>query len=59
MQNYIQAHMWFNIAAAQGNRIARDYRDRIAKQMMPQDVSTAQRLAQSCLLQNYIGCSSL
>ena len=59
LQNYIQAHMWFNIAAAQGSRAARDYRDNIAKQMVPQDISTAQQLAQSCVLQNYIGCSSL
>ena len=59
LQNYIQAHMWFNIAASQGSRAARDYRDNIAKQMVPQDISTAQQLAQSCVLQNYIGCSRL
>ena len=59
VQNYIQAHMWFNIAASQGNIAARDYRDNIAKQMVPQDISTAQQLAQSCVLQNYIGCSPL
>ena len=59
IQNYIQAHMWFNIAASQGNSAARDYRDHIAKQMVPQDISTAQQLAQSCVLQNYIGCSQL
>ena len=59
IQDYIKAHMWFNIAAAQGNRTARDYRDRIAKRMMPKDISTAQRLARSCLSRNYIGCNAL
>jgi TPR repeat protein len=59
VQNYIQAHMWFNIAASRGNNVARDYRDHIAKKMVPQDISTAQKLAQSCVLQKYIGCSSL
>ena len=59
VQDYIKAHMWFNIAAAQGNRTARDYRDRIAKRMMPKDISTAQRLARSCLSRNYVGCNRL
>ena len=59
LADFIIAHMWFNIAASQGSRAARDYRDNIAKQMVPQDISTAQQLAQSCVLQNYIGCSPL
>ena len=59
VQNYIQAHMWFNIAASKGNNVARDYRDHIAKQMLPKDISAAQQLAQSCVLKKYIGCSLL
>jgi TPR repeat protein len=48
-QDYIQAHMWFNLAAAQGNETGRKNRDLVAKQMTPADISEAQRLAREWL----------
>ena len=55
-QNYIQAHVWFNLAAAQGDKEAVEGRDRVAKQMTPQQITQAQKLATECLARNYKGC---
>ena len=48
-QNYIQAHMWFNLAASNSTGDARNAavrnRDRVAKEMTPEDKAEAQRLA--------------
>ena len=44
-QDYIQAHMWFNLAAAQGNESAAENRDQIAEKLSPADVLEAQRMA--------------
>jgi len=44
-QDYVQARMWFNLSAAKGNYIARESRDRLAKQMTPTQIAEAQKLA--------------
>ncbi|MEC4687440.1 MAG: SEL1-like repeat protein, partial [Nitrospirota bacterium] len=44
-QDYVQAHMWVNLAAAQGLEAARNNRDRASKQMPPAQLAEAQRLA--------------
>ncbi len=44
-QDYVLAHMWFNLAASQGRKTAAKNRDIVAKKMTPADVSKAQRLA--------------
>ncbi len=48
-QDSIQAHMWFDLAAAQGNVLGRKYRDKLAKDMTPADISKAQALAREWL----------
>ena len=40
-----KAHMWFNLAAAQGIELASKNRDIIANKMTPAQISEAQRLA--------------
>jgi len=45
LQDYIQAHLWFNLAAAQGKDRAVEARDKIAEVMTPQQVAEAQYLA--------------
>ena len=45
-QNYILAHMWFNLAAAQGDAEALANRDHLARMMTPAQIAEAQRLAQ-------------
>jgi len=44
-QDYIQAHMWYNLAAAQGQKDTGDLRDSLAKKMTPAQIAEAQKLA--------------
>ena len=48
-QDYVQAYMWFNLAAAQGDEGARDNRNRVADMMTPAQIEEAQRLAREWL----------
>ena len=48
-QDYIQAHMWLNLASAQGNEDARELRDTLADMMTPSQIEEAQRLARKWL----------
>ena len=48
-QDYVAAHMWMNLAAAQGNKNAAKARDLLAQLMRPADVSKAQRMAREWL----------
>ena len=44
-QDYVQAHKWYNLAGANGLEDARENRDIVAKQMTPEQIAEAQRLA--------------
>jgi len=44
-QDYVQAHIWYNIAAALGLKIGRKSRDLLAKTMSPEQIAEAQKLA--------------
>ena len=44
-QDYVLAHMWGNLAAAQGNPIGKFIRDEVAKKMTPAQVAESQKLA--------------
>ena len=48
-QDYVQAHLWWNLAAAQGDEEARENRDIIAAKMTPAQIEEAQRLAREWL----------
>jgi len=56
-QDYVQAHMWANLAAAnrntnrEGQNTAIELRDTVAKQMTPNQVAEAQRLARIFIAQ--------
>jgi len=45
LQNYVEAHKWFNLSAAHGHAQARNARDKVAEKMTPEQIATAQRLA--------------
>lgn len=45
----ITAHMWFNLAAMQGNGEARAYRAELSKEMSQDEIAEAQRLAREYL----------
>ncbi|MCK0101185.1 SEL1-like repeat protein [Pseudohalocynthiibacter sp. F2068] len=55
-QNYLSAHMWYNISGANGHELGRTNRDKIKAQMTPTDISEAQRLARVCMESNYQDC---
>ena len=44
-QDYVQAHMWFNLSAAQGDADATKNRDIVAAKMTPAQIAEAQKLA--------------
>jgi hypothetical protein len=44
-QDFILAHMWLNLATAQGNPEAEKMRDELAERMTPSQIAEAQRLA--------------
>jgi len=44
-QDYVQAHMWFNLAAASGEADDVKSRDLAASKMTPAQIAEAQRLA--------------
>ena len=56
LQDKFLAHMWFNIAAANGDKNGSEGRDLVAKRMSPTAIETAQRLARECMAKNYKGC---
>jgi TPR repeat protein len=43
-KDYVQAYKWFNPAAAQGHAGAKENRDRLEKQMSPEQIAEGQRL---------------
>ena len=45
VQDYVQAHMWFNLGAAKGGNEARRRRDALAKKMTTAQIADAQKLA--------------
>jgi len=51
-QDYVQAHMWLNLAAAQGQEEAVTDRDKIAEKMTSEQIDQAQRLAREWLAQH-------
>lgn len=45
----VQAHMWFNLAAARGSEAAKECRRELAEQMSKDDVAAAQKRAREWL----------
>lgn len=50
--NVVLAHMWYNLAAAQGSAEAAKFRDELATDMSAEQVAIAQREAQDWLTKN-------
>jgi TPR repeat protein len=44
-QDYVRAHMWFNLAAAGGDKAAAIRRDIVAAKMTPAQIAEAEKLA--------------
>ena len=56
VQDFVRAHMWYNLAGANGNSAAIKLRDNVAKQMTPQQIAQAQKLARECQARNFKNC---
>ena len=57
LQDYVRAHMWYNIAASSGDsKNASKNRDIVAKRMTPARIEDAQKLARECVRKKYKGC---
>jgi TPR repeat protein len=57
LQDYIAAHMWMNIAAANGSTEAARNRHFVAREMTLSDISEAQRRAKICMESLYKNCN--
>ena len=51
-----RAYMWFNLGSYNGDEVAGENKDIIAKQMTPADISKAQDMSSACLESNYTNC---
>jgi len=58
LQNNVVAHMWFNIANANGNKLGGEYRDTISASMSLEAIEKAQTLARECMASGYQNCGS-
>ena len=56
LQDYVRAHMLFNMAAAAGYQHAFHNRDIVSKRMTPADISAAHKLARECCRKKYQDC---
>jgi uncharacterized protein len=56
IEDDVYDHMWLNIAASSGKKVAVKNRDIVAGKMNPADISTAQKLARGCVRKKYKGC---
>lgn len=56
MQDDVYAHMWWNLAAANGEVAAQKTRDIVAKSMTSSQLAEAQKLARECVAKDYKGC---
>lgn len=52
----VMAHMWFNIASANGHEDAGESRDDLAANMTTPDIYKAQAMARKCLDSGYTEC---
>ena len=50
------AHMWYNIAGANGSEIAREQRDTIEDDMTNAQIARATELARACMDSDYENC---
>lgn len=56
IQDYVYAHMWFNIAASRGLNVAKTERDKVAAEMTDAELAEARKLARQCVNLGYQGC---
>jgi len=56
LKDSVLAHMWYNIAGANGNKAAREYRDKLERDITRAEISRATELARACMDSDYQDC---
>ena len=56
LQDNVMAHMWYNIASANGHDKAGEWRDERAGLMTPAAIEKAQAMARECMNSGYTMC---
>ena len=56
LKDSVLAHMWFNIAGANGNEAAREGRDNLERDMTRDEITRATELARACMASDYQNC---
>ena len=56
IKDSVYAHMWYNISSSLGNRFAAIGRDSLSKEMTPEQIAEAQKLARECVRKAYKNC---
>ena len=56
LKDSVLAHMWFNIAGANGNEAAREGRDNLERDMTRDEITRATELARACMASDYQDC---
>ena len=55
-QDYVRAHMWWNISASSGHNNAESNRDIVAKKVSQTQIEKAQEMARRCQSSNFKNC---
>ena len=56
LKDSVLAHMWLNIAGANGDESAREGRDNLKRDMPPAEIDRATELARTCMASDYQDC---
>ena len=56
LQDNVTAHMWYNIASANGFGLAGEWRDKLAGLMTPDAIEKATAMARECMASGYKNC---
>ena len=56
LKDSVLAHMWSNIAGANGNASSRELRDNLKRDMTRAEISRATELARACMTSDYQDC---
>jgi TPR repeat protein len=56
LQSHVLAHLWYNIASANGNELGSYNRDIIVGRMTREQIAEAQALARVCMSSGYQNC---
>jgi hypothetical protein len=55
-QDYVRAHMWWDLALAAGQDVAGQYRELVATKMTAEQIAEAQKLARECEARELRNC---